>query len=194
LAIGHAALDRDVLEGPVVVVAVEDGGRGIAGHVDVEPAVAVEIGGGGRHRVSARDPGRAGGFRDVAEASVPFVVEEEVRVRGQALGPTVDGDSLPQAVGSGAGPGRVGEIELQVVRDEEVHLPIAVVVDERAAGAPARPRGGQPGGGGDVFEPALAVVVQDVRPVGGYEQVEPTVVVVVTSSGTGRPVGAAESR
>src|SRR5439155_10003444 len=86
LAVGHAGLDRGVGEGPVVIVPVEDGGRGVAGYVDVGPPVAVEVGRGGGHRVAAGDPRDAGRDRDVAEHATAFVVIEDVRVGGQALG------------------------------------------------------------------------------------------------------------
>ena len=56
LVVGRAARQRDVGEGAVVVVAVEDGGGRIGGDVDVDPAVAVEVGGRGRHGIAPRDP------------------------------------------------------------------------------------------------------------------------------------------
>src|SRR4029453_18506621 len=51
LAVARAAGERHVREGAVAVVAVEDRGRRVAGHVEVGPAVAAEAGRGRRPRV-----------------------------------------------------------------------------------------------------------------------------------------------
>ena len=97
-------------------------------------------------------------LRDVAERAVAVVAIEQVRVGGQALRPAVDRNALPQAVGALPGSGAVGEVEAQVVGDEQIEPAVAVVVDERAAGAPARPPVAQPGARGDVLEAAVAAL------------------------------------
>src|SRR4051794_41276058 len=53
---GDACVGGAIGEGPVMVVAVENGGRGIAGHVDVKPAVLLGVHGG------TGGAGVAGGF------------------------------------------------------------------------------------------------------------------------------------
>ena len=98
-------------EGAVVVVAVEDRGRRVAGDVDVGPAVAVEVGGRRGHRVAARHARDARGLGHVAEAAVALVVVEQVRVGRQPLGPAVHGDALPEAVRALAGLRRGREVE-----------------------------------------------------------------------------------
>ena len=71
---GNAALHALLGKGPVVVVVEEKARRGVASHVDVRPAVIVEI--GRRHRqpeasVHLTDPGRDG---DISERPVALVV------------------------------------------------------------------------------------------------------------------------
>ena len=55
LAEGDAGLEALLGEGAVVVVAEQQAGRGVAGDVDVGPAVAVEIGGGDGEGVAGLD-------------------------------------------------------------------------------------------------------------------------------------------
>ena len=55
LAVRRAALHGDVGERAVAVVAVQDRGRRVGRDVDVGPAVAVEVGRDGGHRVATRD-------------------------------------------------------------------------------------------------------------------------------------------
>ena len=53
---GAARGNGDFPKCAVVIVVVEQAGRGVAGHVDIRPAVVVEIGRGGPHPVGARGP------------------------------------------------------------------------------------------------------------------------------------------
>ena len=61
LAQRYAALQALFGEGAVVIVVEEQAGRGVAGHVDIGPAVAVEIGGDGGQGVAGLH-GRDTGF------------------------------------------------------------------------------------------------------------------------------------
>ena len=190
-----AARDRAVGEGAVVVVAIEDGGGGVAGDVEVHPAVAVEVGGANGHRVALLRRRDARTLGDVAECAVRLLVEELLRLERHALWSAVDGDALPQAVRSLALLGGGREVELQVVRDEQVEAAVAVVVDEAAATAPAgcvrseaalRGRVGEAAGAGIAEQPILAVRRE--------VQVGAAVVVVVAGAGARRPSGRAEPR
>ena len=141
----------------------------------------------GRHRIAAGDLRDARCVGHVGEGAVAAIAIEQVGVRRQSLRAAVDRHAFPEAVRAGAGLGRGGEIEAQVVGDEQVEPAVPVVVDERAAGAPTRPGRGEPGRRGHVLESPDAVAIQHVLPVGGDEQIGPAVVVEVARADARRP-------
>ena len=99
------------------------------------------------------------------------------------------------AVWAGPRPGGRREIETQVVGDEEIESAIAVVVDERAARAPANLARDQTCRTGDVLEAlALLVPVEHVAAEIRQEEIRPSVVVVVPGADARGPAGAAHAR
>src|SRR5205814_7967899 len=101
------------------------------------PAIVIEIVRDCGDRVS-----RAGlqnpGFRaDISKSSVTIVVIEDVCVAGQSARAAHDGNTLPLAVSCIAGSGDFRGIQLDVIADEEIEPPVAVVVKPGAACAPA---------------------------------------------------------
>ena len=133
---GGTDVGGDVGEGAVVIVAIEDGRGGVAGDVDVGPAVFVVVEGGDGEAVVAVGALDAGGLADVFEFSVAEIVEESVGGVGKAARAAHDGDALPHAAGAGARLGGGGEVEVDVVGDEDIEFAVTVVVDEGTAGAP----------------------------------------------------------
>jgi len=74
----------------------------------------------------------------------------------------------------------VGEVDIDVVGDEQVQQPVAVVVEKSAAGSEARGVVEEAGLGRDVGEGAVSVVaVELVLSVVGDEQVLKAIVVVI---------------
>ena len=206
---GAAGRDRDLPEGAVVVVAIEEARRGVAGDVDVGPSVVVEIRRRRPHPVGARGPpvaaderhgGRPAGMgdprllRDVDERAVSAVAIEDVRAAGESLRPAGHGDLVVAAVGRVAGPRRPGRIEVHVARHEQVQMAVPVVVEKAAAGPPAVQRSRDPGLLGDVRERAVAVVaVEDVPPPVADEEVVEAVVVVVAHAAGLAPAGTGQA-
>src|SRR4029078_8918773 len=81
--------------------------------------------------------------------------------------------------------GRGREIEIDVVGGEQIEANMTVVIEERAAAAPARllPLRRQHAIG-DIFECAVATVVKQLIPAPrGYEEIVVAVVVVVCGAG-----------
>ncbi len=173
-----------------MVVAIEDGGGGVAGDVDIGPAVVVVVERGDGEAVVAVGVLEAAGFADVFELSPAEVVVENVRRAGQAAGTAHDGDALPHAAEASAGLGSCREIEVDVVGDDEIEFAVAVVVDEGAAGAPFFAGAGDSGLLGYLFEGAVALVVEEaVFAVAGDVEVVEAVVVVVADAGSLAPAG-----
>ncbi len=132
----YAGVCGSVGEGAVAVVAVEDGGRGVAGDVDIGPSVVVVVEGGDGEAVVAVGVFKAAGLADVFELSSAEVVVEDVRCAREATGAAHDGTPFQMQPEVWPGSRRVGEVEVYVVGDGEVEFAVAVVVDEGAARAP----------------------------------------------------------
>ena len=123
-----------------MVVAEQQAGSGIAGHVDVRPAIVVEIRGHHGEAEAAVRFADAGCGGDIGESAVAVVVIERVAPVAQAARPAVHGNT---EVVAGTGLVRARNrlhVEQEVVGDEQIEAAVAVVVHERAAGAEARLR------------------------------------------------------
>ena len=144
----------------------------VVGHVDVRPAIAIEV--GRHHAQPAAGLGQDAALAaHVLEGAVAAVPEQPVRLRGVVLRAAVVGDAGGAEAGL-PGPGPI----VDVGRDEEVEPAVAVVVHEEGARGPARVAAAR--GGGDVFERAVRAVAPElVGPVVGQVEVRPPVVVVV---------------
>ncbi len=79
------------------------------------------------------------GDGDVFERAVTLVAIEHVLAALQAGRAAGDGDALVAAQ-AGLGHGRGRELHVDVVGDDEIEAAVAVVVEKRAAGAPAARR------------------------------------------------------
>ena len=76
-----AAFEAHLGERAVVIVPEQEAGRGIASHVDVGPAVVIEIGRNRGHAVTAFRLGNARFLADIGERAVAVVVIETRRGR-----------------------------------------------------------------------------------------------------------------
>ena len=195
LAERDAAQHAFLAERAVVVVHEQQAGRRIAGDVDVGPSVFVEIGGDDGHAVARRRGGDAGLFADVRERAVAVVAIQRMPAVRKAARAAEHRNPLPVAVAVRARHRRVLEREPDVVRDEQIEVAVAVVVEEAAAGAPARLRVPEPRRLRHVGEGPVAVVA--IEPVLAEERAEEileAVVVVVADADAGRPLHGLRAR
>ena len=86
-------------------------------------------------------------------------------------------------------------VEINIARDEQIQVAVAIVIHEGATGVPADIRVGQAGFFGDIGESAIAIIVQEhvVSPEGD-EEISETVVVVIAGADALAPSGAARRR
>src|SRR5690349_16625096 len=113
---------------------------------------------------------------------------------GQTPWPAVHGDSLPGAIGVLAGLGEFLQGRTEIVRDEKIQVPVAVVIDPTASGAVTDNTLRETCAFGYVGKSSVPVVViEHVVPVVGDEQVVETVIVVIADSNGGRPTGTVQS-
>ena len=137
-----------------------------------------------------RIPGRLG---NVGEGSIAVVVIQNVLAALQSRRPARDHHAFVEAR-TGFGHGRGRQIEIDVVGDEQIEVAVAIVVDEGAAGIPARAFARHASLLADVGESAVAVVViQNVLAEVGDEQIVPSVVVVVADANTLSPARVRDS-
>src|SRR4051794_14898096 len=185
---GDAAHHSFFAEGAIVIVHEEEARRGIAGDVNVGPAVLVKVGGDNGHAVAAALGSDSGGGADIGEGAVSIVAIKGMDAAREPARAALDGNSLPGAIHVRTGLGDAIHVELQIIGDEEIEVAVAVVVDPSAAGAPAGVITKQAGGFGDIAEGAIAVIfVELVLAVVGDEQIFEAVVVVVADANAASP-------
>ena len=182
LAVGAAARDTDVGERAVAVVAVERARIGVVRDVQIGPAVVVEVERAHAEAVRAFRARDARALRDVLERAVAAIVIQRVPAAGESRRTAGDLDPFVAAE-TRLRRRRGGEVEIDVVGDEEVEPSVAIVVEERAAGSPARARVRQTRAPRDIFKRAVgAIVVQPVVSEVADEQIVVAVVVVVADA------------
>ena len=113
---------------------------------------------------------------------------------GRPLGPQLTAIPFHRQLAPFAWLGRRGQVESQVVRDEEIEPAVAIVIHEGATRAPPDARCGQPRPRSRILESAAAIPVEHVLAVVGEEQVGPAVVVVITGAYARCPSGAPQAR
>ena len=165
---GRACLVANFLERPVMLVVKQEVFRAVVGHVDVVPAVVVEVCRRHSHG-AAHISGDAGLFADIGEGAVTVVVVELV---GLALVIQRSRIVVRRVVGAVFG------IELDVAAHEEIDAAVLVVVEPRGTDGPAVHL--DAGLRGRVGEVAVAVVViENGLAVAGDQQIDEAVIVVV---------------
>jgi hypothetical protein len=170
-----------------VIIAEEQAGRGIAGNEDVGPTVGLEVPGEGEHIVVLRPAyaclGCPIGKTAIADAGLT-----------KTSSAIVHRNSLPVTRGV---PSRLRyglEVEDQVVGDDQVEFPIAVIIDAGATRFPSALRLNESGPARYVRESSIAVVtIQDVLTPVSDEQVVKAVIVVVADGDAEGPVLAEQS-
>ena len=180
VVVSHARIHAALFERPVAAIVIQQTGCHVASHIDVRPAIVVEI---GSHNAQSISPARFENARllgDVGKGAVPIVVEQGVPAFRQTAGTAHHRQPLPDAIGIGAGSRRGAQVQIHVVGNEEVHVAVAVVIQESAARAPAGARHRQFGLGGYVGKlPVAQIAIENVVAVVGDQHVGPTVVVIV---------------
>ena len=109
---------------------------------------------------------------------------------GQPARAAYDHNPLPLAALAAAGLRSFVQIEVDVVRDENIEVAVAVVIDKRAAGPPARAGDGKARGLGDIRESSSAQIpVETIVAVVSDQKVRMPVVVEIAYTGGLRPAG-----
>src|SRR4051812_1785410 len=154
--------------------------RHVAGHVDIGPAVVVEIRCRHTQAVSAAWLENACCRGHFSESAVPVVVIKNVLRQREPSRPAHDRYSLPNAKVTFARTGRVVEVEINIIRYEQIYIAVTIVVNEAAPGAVPRAGDRKLGCLRCILKLSVAAVpIQDVMPEVGDQKIGPTVVVVI---------------
>src|SRR5260370_28976585 len=160
-------------------------------YIEVRPAVVAEVSGHSGHRVGPRCLRNAGLLGDIPESSIALVSVEVVAWHRQPSGSTVDCNTFEVAERVCAGLWQSLEMQVDLVGDVEIQVPIPIIIKKRASRSPASITFvDQPGLLSNVGKCAIAVVtVKDILPVISDEDVFKTVVVIVSDGYSAGPPG-----
>ncbi len=160
---------------------------GVAGHINIRPAIIVKIGGDRGQPIAVLRRRDSGCGADVGKRAISFVAVEAVLAVRKPARAAGYRHSHPAAIRRLAGLRGAFQIEVEIVGDKQVEVAVAVVIEESASRAPAVCRLRQTGGLGHVRESAVAVIaIEDVlSPVGDEQIVEAVIVVVADADAAG---------
>src|SRR3954452_15713822 len=127
---------RNIGKSPVVVVAVKNARCAVAGDEYIGPAVFVEVEGGYAEGVVAVRLVDVGFRSDVLKCAIAAVVIQDVLRAGQAAGTAHDRNAFPDTGWPITRGRRGGQIEIDIVRRDEIEIAVAIVIYERATCPP----------------------------------------------------------
>ncbi len=172
----------------------QNAGLGVDRHVDIGPAVVIEIVGDGGDGVARPRLQDARLLRNIGESSIAVVVVEDVHSARQAARAAHRGNAFPLAIAGLPRHRHLLKVQFDVVAHEQVKESVAVVINPGAAGAPADAVFPQARLLGHIRKRAVAVVVpQHVMTPIAAEQVIPAVIVIVAHANARAPSGAAQA-
>src|SRR5258708_28763741 len=134
------ALQTALGERAIVIVAEQQAGRGVAGDVNIRPAVTVKIGGSRRERVIRRGCQNAGWLAHIRECSVSVVVVQTASFLRKPPWPTEDRNTCPIAGGILAADRDLVRVENNILIDEQIQPAVAMIVGPGATASIADPR------------------------------------------------------
>ena len=166
-----------------MVIVIELGWCGVARNIDIRPAVVVVIERGNAKAMVAGCVLNAAGLADVLKLAVPQIVVEGVGCARQAAGSAEGRHPFPNAVACLAGSGRVCQVEVDIVRNHQVQLAIAIIVNKRAAGAPLLSGSGHSGYFREFPKSSVSlVVVEPILAIAGHIEIVISIIVIVADA------------
>src|SRR6266480_717246 len=124
---------------------------------------------------------------DVLKRAVPLVVIEDVLRAGQSAGTAHDRYSFPHASGSFSRRGGIGEIEINIIGDNQVKRAVAVIIHKSTTGPPSFARTCYSRLLRKFSESPRLVMVQTIFAKVGYIQIFPAIVIVIAHTNTLSP-------
>src|SRR5579862_2085805 len=186
----HAAQQAFFAKRAIAIVHEQQSRRRIAGHIDVGPAVIIEISSENTQAIKAflLEDSRCG--RDIAEGAIAIVVIERACLSNEPARAAIYCQTAKHAVGVGTRVKSRLERKIHIMGNKEIKLSVAVVIEEGASGTPAFGVTGDIRFAAHFGKGAVAVVTveQVFSPIGDKNVLE-AVVVVVADADTLSPAG-----
>src|SRR5580698_3828742 len=158
VVIGYSGLHANLFETLTLEVVKIKARRGIAGNIDIGPAIVVEIVDQRRKAVIVLGRRDVHAIRDIGKVAVSVILVKRDRLSRQTPRTADDRQALPLALRSFSGVRRLGWVEFNVVDDHKIQRAITVEIHKSTPGAPASFSGSQPPGLCLVAESAIALV------------------------------------
>src|SRR5262245_17736143 len=159
---------------------VKDIGSGIAGDINIRPAIVVIVGDDRCERIMTAWGGYSALLRDIDESSVAFIPIEKILSGRQSARAAHDRNSFPHAKLTAAFGRSFIEVEVDIVGDKEVQVSVPVIIQKSAARAPACRFEHQPGALRDIDKTALSgIPVKVILSEIGHEQIIEAVIIII---------------
>src|SRR5438105_3142395 len=184
----NAHFGSDVNESSIFQVVIKNAWRTVASDIDIRPAIVIVVQSGDAQavvRVSFLDSTR---LAYVLKLSVSEIVIKNIWRGRKSARSAHHRRALPQTSQSFAGLRRSLDIEKHIVGDHEIELSIAIVINERATGAPCLAIASDSRRGSNFLEgPVTLVVVKTVLAVISHVKIVEAIVGIVSDAGALSP-------
>ena len=172
----------DVGESAVAIIAIENARGAVASDINIGPAIVVEVESRNAERVVAVGLVDVRFLGNVLESVVAAIAVQDVLRPRESARPAHHRHTLPHARWPISESRRRGKIKVHVVRDHQIEMAVAIIINPRASRTPGLPRARHTRFFRDLGEHAVLVVVQAVLPVVSDVKIFPPVVVVIADA------------
>src|SRR5207302_4224579 len=163
LVVADAGTQSEFGERAITIIVIQKALHGIVRNKNIRPPIPIVVGEGNPQSLAMR-VGKSRLLRDVGKRAIPIVVVQDVAQAVVVVWMTVGANAVRRPFSAVP---VVLKCPINVSGDEQIELPIIVIVEEPCARAPATTS--DSGSFGDIGEGSIAiVVVKDIATVSGH--------------------------
>ena len=127
---------RNVSKSSIMIIAIQNAGSAVARDKNIRPPVFIEVERRDAERIVAVGAIDVRLCRDVFKCSIAAIVVKNIFRSGQSARPAHHRNALPDARRTLSRCGSSRQIEVHIIRNDQIKMAIAIVVDERTSGSP----------------------------------------------------------
>src|SRR5579871_746655 len=188
--VGHTGAPTNFSKCPIMVVVIKQAGRGITSDINIRPAITIEVSGQRGESVAGGSLGHSRFCRDIRKCPISFIAIQSIHSCLEPAWAAENTDPFPLAPSSFARMRHGVVAEIHVADEENIHLAVAVIIQEAASRAPLIAGCFQSGFFSYVTECSIAIIViKNILSPIGYEQIEVAVIVIIAHTTTLAPSG-----
>src|SRR5581483_8009415 len=177
---GNATKNSVLFELAVPLVDVKKRGRLIAGDIDIRQTVFIEVSRQNTEAVVTHGARNAALLGNIGKSSIAVVAIQNVAIEGQAARSAIHGDAAVVTVGIRPSSRSRSWIELQVIRDKQIQMPVQIHIDKRASSVIASPILRQMRGRSHILKPLAAdISIEMIRSPGRDKKIGAAIVIVI---------------